>query len=121
MLLNSIVQLSLRSIRSAKLLKPVDLRATVKCRYGTKWISRKPIAIVNEHELVDTDDASEADERKTETRRKRSRGNVHREKDKKEKDENKMKNEIKESSAIERKYIALDADDKLIRYIRFSK
>lgn len=113
MLLN-VVQLSLRSIRSAKLLKPIDLRSTIKCGYGTKWMSRRPVAIVNEHELLDTEDTSKANKQKTKTHRQRPRGNVRREK---EKDE--MKNEIKESSAQERPYIALNADDNIIRYIVF--
>lgn len=114
MLLN-VVQLSLRSIRGAKFLKPIDLRSTIKCGYG-KWISRRPVAIVNEHELLDTDDAPRANEQKTKTRRQRPRGNIRREKEK-----DKMKNEIEESSAQneERKYIALNADDKIIRYTVF--
>lgn len=110
-MLLSIVQLSLRSIRWAKFLKPVDLRSTVKCGYG-KWMSRRPTAIVNEYELYNTDDTTKVAEEKPKTRRKRPRST------RKEKGKDK-KNEIKESSAKEQKYIALDADDKLIRYIIF--
>jgi len=91
------------------------LRSTIKCEYSTKWISRRPVAIVNEDELFNTDDTSKADEQRTrKVRRRRSRVNKH-----KEEDEDSKENEIKESSVTEPKYVALNADDKLIRYIVF--
>ncbi|XP_012524491.1 rRNA methyltransferase 3, mitochondrial [Monomorium pharaonis] len=110
-MLSNIVQLSLRSIHSVKLLRTVDVRLAIKCRYGTKWISRRPAAIVNEHELFDTEqDTTEVDEQrafKTHRRRPRVSTQVKEEKDKKQKED-----EVKEST--ERKYIALDGDNKLI-------
>ncbi|XP_024886871.1 rRNA methyltransferase 3, mitochondrial-like [Temnothorax curvispinosus] len=109
-MLLSVVQLSLRSIRGAKLLRPADLRSTIKCGYSSGWSSRRPVAIVNEHELLDTDDTSKAVEQKTpKTRRRRPRVNTREEKKK-----DKKENEIKEGSATEQRYIALDANDKLI-------
>ncbi|XP_071562527.1 rRNA methyltransferase 3, mitochondrial [Temnothorax nylanderi] len=109
-MLLSVVQLSLRSIRGAKLLRPVDLRSTIKCGYSSGWSSRRPVAIVNEHELLDTDDTSKAVEQKTpKTRRRRPRVNAREEKKK-----DKKEHEIKEGSATEQRYIALDANDKLI-------
>lgn len=118
-MLPSIVQLSLRSIYGAKLLRTVNLRSTIRCRYS-KWVSRRPVAIVNKHELFDTDDTTKADEQKTpKTHRGRSRVNTREGKEKKEKQEKQKENEIKECSATKPKYIALKADDKLIRYIIF--
>lgn len=108
----SIVQLSLRSIYGMKLLRTINLRSTIRCRYSIKSASRRPVAIVNKHELFVTDDTTKAEEQNTpKTHRRRSRVNTREEKEKKKKE-----NEIKESTATEPKYIALKADDKLIRY-----
>lgn len=115
-MLLSIVQLSLRSVRGAKLLRSADLRSTIKCEYS-KWTSRRPVAIANEHELFDTDDTTKSpdDEQRTrKVRRRRSRVSKR-----KEKDGDTKENEIKESSITEPRYVALDANDKLIRYIVF--
>jgi len=101
------MQLSLKSIRGAKLLRPVDLRSTIKCG-RTGWVSRKPVAIVNEDELFDTEDTTKALKPKIKTRR-RSKASKQGEKKK-----DKKENEIEESSATGPKYIALQGDDKLI-------
>jgi len=115
-MLPSIVQLSLKSIHSTKLLKTVNLRAIISCEYSTKWVSRKPVAIVNKHELFDTD-TTKTDEQKTpKTRRGKSRVSTC-ENDEKTKKQKEI--EIKRNTATEPKYIALNADDKLIRYIIF--
>lgn len=112
-MLSSIMQLSLKSIRGVKLLRPVDLRSTIKCG-RTGWVSRKPVAIVNEDELFDTEDTTKAVKPKIKTRR-RSKASKQ-----KEKKEDKKENEIEEGSATGSKYIALQADNKLIRcYIVF--
>lgn len=113
-MLSSIVQLSLRSIHGTKLSRIVDLRLANKCRYSTEWVNRRPVAIVNEDELFDTDDTTKVDkQRAPKAHRGRSRVRTHQRKEK----ENQKENEIKESTAIEQKYIALKADDKMIRYI----
>lgn len=110
MLLN-IVQLSRSAIHGAKLLGTVNLRSTIGCKYSTKWISRKPVAIVNEHELFDTDDTTKADEQRTKTHRKRPRGSKR---EKKEDKKKQTENEVEGGTDTKKKYIALDADDKLI-------
>lgn len=102
------MQLSLRSIHGAKFLKPVDLRSTINCG-RTGWVSRKPVAIVNEDELFDTEDTTKAIKPKIKIQR---RSKVSKQ-EKKRKDN--KENEIEESSATGSKYIALQADDKLIR------
>ncbi|KYN28937.1 PREDICTED: rRNA methyltransferase 3, mitochondrial [Trachymyrmex cornetzi] len=107
----SIVQLSLRSIHGTKLLRTVNLRSTTKCKYGTKWVSRRPVAIVNQDELFDTDDTTKTKEQRTpRTHRRKLRINTAKKEEKKEQEEN----EIEESTTTKPKYIALDADDKLI-------
>ncbi|XP_011869945.1 PREDICTED: rRNA methyltransferase 3, mitochondrial [Vollenhovia emeryi] len=108
MLLN-IVQLTLRSIHGAKLLRPGNLRSTIKCGYGTEWYSRRPVAIVNEHEILDTDDTTKPNKPRTARTRRRSRDNSREEKRKA-----KEEPEIKESSGTKLKYTALEANDKLI-------
>jgi len=115
-MLLSIVQLSLKSIHSTKLLKTVNLRATIRCEYSTRWVSRKPVAIVNKHELFDTDTTKADEQRTRKTHREKSRVSTceNEEKTKKQKEI-----EIKGNTATEPKYIALNADDKLIRYIIF--
>ncbi|XP_018355228.1 PREDICTED: rRNA methyltransferase 3, mitochondrial [Trachymyrmex septentrionalis] len=108
-MLLSVVQLSLRSIHGTKLLRTVNLRSTTKCKYGTKWISRRPVAIVNQNELFDTDDTTE-EQRTLRTRRRKLRINTAEKEEKKKEKEN----EIEESTTTKSKYICLDADDKLI-------
>lgn len=121
-MLLKIVQLSFRSICSAELLRTVNLKPINKYRYSTKWISRKPVSIVNEDEVYDTEDTSTETldtetvsnvGRKIRTRRKRFK--------KEEKKENKLKEvenkvrEIKdEAGSTILKYKTLDADDKRI-------
>jgi len=115
-MLLSVVQLSLKSLHSTKLLKTVNLRATIRCEYSTRWVSRKPVAIVNKHELFDTGITKATEQRTPKTHRKKSRVSTceNEEKTKKQK-----KIEIKRNTVTEPKYIALNADDKLIRYIIF--
>jgi len=114
-MLLSVVQLSLRSIHGTKLLKTVNLRSTTKCKYSTKWVSRKPVAIVNQNELFDTDDTTKIEEQRTpRIRRRKLRINAAEKEEKKKQKENEI-----EESTTKPKYIALDADDKLIRYIIF--
>ncbi|KYQ56697.1 RNA methyltransferase-like protein 1 [Trachymyrmex zeteki] len=109
-MLLSVVQLSLRSIRGTKLLRTVNLRSTIKCKYSTKWVSRKPVAIVNQNELFDTDDTTKTEEQRTpRTRRRKLRINTAEKEEKKKQKENEI-----EESTTEPKYIALDPDDKLI-------
>ncbi|KYN07122.1 RNA methyltransferase-like protein 1 [Cyphomyrmex costatus] len=109
-MLRNIVQLSLKSIHDVKFLRTVNLRSTIRCKYSTKWISRRPVAIVNKHELLDIDNTIKTDEQRTrKTHRRKSRINTN----EKEKEEKQKENKI-EGSTTEPKYIALDADDKLI-------
>lgn len=111
-MLPSIVQLSLRSIHGTKLLRAVNLRSVNNYKYS-KWVSRRPVAVVNEHELFDTDDTTKAVEQRTrsKTHRKKSRASAEEEKTK-----DKKENEMEESgTAAEPRYVALNADDKLIR------
>ncbi|XP_012059530.1 PREDICTED: rRNA methyltransferase 3, mitochondrial [Atta cephalotes] len=110
-MLLSVVQLSLRSIHGTKLLRMINLRSTTKCKYSTKWVSRRPVAIVNQNELFDTDDTTKIEEQRTRrTRRRKLRINAAEKEEKKKQKEN----EIEESTTTKPKYIALDADDKLI-------
>ncbi|KYM75449.1 RNA methyltransferase-like protein 1 [Atta colombica] len=110
-MLLSVVQLSLRSIHGTKLLRMVNLRSTTKCKYSTKWVSRRPVAIVNQNELFDTDDTTKIEEQRTpRTRRRKLRINAAEKEEKKKQKEN----EIEESTTTKPKYIALDADNKLI-------
>jgi len=115
-MLLSIVQLSLKSIHSTKLLKTVNLRTAIRCEYSTRWVSRKPVAIVNKHELFDTGTTKADEQRIPKTHRERSRVSTceNEEKTKKQKEI-----ENKGNTVTEPKYIALNADDKLIRYIIF--
>ncbi|KAL0112561.1 hypothetical protein PUN28_012109 [Cardiocondyla obscurior] len=109
-MLLSIVQLSLRSVRGTKLLKPAGLRSTIKCEYGTKWTSRKPVAIVNEDELFDSDDEMSRDDKQSvfKTLRRRSRAKTR------EKNEVVEKTDEIRVSSTGIKYVALDANNKFI-------
>ncbi|KAG5318887.1 MRM3 methyltransferase, partial [Pseudoatta argentina] len=109
-MLLSVVQLSLRSIQGTKLLRTVNIKSITKCKYSTKWISRKPVAIVNQNELFDVDDTTKTKEQRTlRTRKRKLRINT----DEKEEKKKQKENEIEESTT-KPKYIALDADDKLV-------
>ncbi|KAL6261269.1 hypothetical protein P5V15_008791 [Pogonomyrmex californicus] len=114
-MLQSIIQLSIKSTYGTKLLRTVDLRSTIRCRYA-RWTSRKPVAIVNEHEFFDTDDATvtKVDEQRAPKTRKKSKIKTCEKKEKGKQSE--TKNEMKEYTTehTESKYIALKADDKII-------
>lgn len=114
-MLLKIVQSSFRSIYSAELLRTVNLKSINKCKYGTKWTSRKPVAIVNEDELFDTNDTE-----KTVTNAPKK---IRRKRSNRSKQEEEKKVEVKEveneTDSIKSMYKTLKADDKIIRYVVF--
>lgn len=116
-MLLSTVQLSIRSICGINFLRSVNQRPKIKCRY-TKWTSRTPIAIVNEHDLFDdtTNDTettgTKVHKKVFKTRKERSKIQRGREK-KKEEDVNK----VGETVITEQGYKLLKVDDKLIKYV----
>lgn len=111
-MLLSTVQLSIKSICGINLLKSVNLRTKIKCRY-TRWASRTPSAIVNEDELFDiTPDDRETTATKLhaeafKTRKERSK--TRKNKIKKKKEENN-----KVEVVTEQGYTCLKADDKFV-------
>ncbi|XP_012223397.1 rRNA methyltransferase 3, mitochondrial [Linepithema humile] len=113
-MLLKIVQSSFRSIYSAELLRTVNLKPINKCRYGTRWTSRKPVAIVNEDEFFDTNDTEKTVTnvpRKTQSHRKK----FNQQKSNKQKKEEDEATEVEsETDSIKSKYKTLKADDKLI-------
>lgn len=120
-MLLKIVQSSFRSIYSAELLRTVNLTSINKCRYGTRWTSRKPVAIVNENELFDTNNDTEeiVTNVSRKTRRPRKRSNKQ-EKEEKEKEKEIVVQEVEnKADSIKSKYKILEADDKLIRCVVF--
>lgn len=113
-MLLSTVQLSIRSICSINFLRSVNQRPKIRCRY-TKWASRTPIAIVNEHELFDdtTDDTeTKTHEKVFKTRKERSKTQKGKEKEKKE-----NVNKAGETIITEQGYTCIKADDRLIKYV----
>lgn len=115
MLLNT-VQLSIRSICGINLLRSVNLRPKIKCRY-TRWASRSPVAIVNEHELFDeTTDTkttkTKIPEKVFKTRKEKSKTQKGKEKKKQE-----IQNKVGETITTEQGYKCIKADDKLVRYV----
>lgn len=112
-MLRNFVQLSIRSIHSAKFLRVESLTSTTKCRYS-KWISRRPAAIVNEDELFDDDGNDDAQKNIAKSLKKRAseaRAKKLKEK-KKENPEEKGEEQVITKEPI---YQALKEDDKLIR------
>lgn len=113
-MLPSIVKLSLRAIRGAELARVVDVRSTLR-RGRTGWVSRRPVAILNEHELHE--EAENTKELK-EVHKKAAR-TVRKERLKVQKAAKKEEKEEKESEEVTSElpiYKALKEDDKLIRY-----
>jgi len=111
-MLRNIVQLSLRVIHGTKIiknteiLKTINLKPTIKCRYGTGWFSRRPSAIVNEKEILD-----DTENITNEVRYKMAyKTRKHKSKEAEKKKDNKNNEQV-----ITKPYIALDADDKIIR------
>lgn len=113
-MLRNIVQLSLKPIRSAGILKTVNLEPIIKCRYSTKWSGRRPVAIVNEDELFDDTKttATNTHEMTYKTRRQRSR--VQERKKERKNQEVVTKKVVRGSTYA---YTALQENDKSIRYI----
>lgn len=112
-MLLSTVQLSIRSICGINFLRSVNQRPKIKCRYS-KWASRTPIAVVNEHELFDdttNDTETKVREKVFKTHKERSKTQKGKEKEKKE-------NKAEEKTIItEQGYTCFKADDKLIKYV----
>ncbi|XP_050453898.1 rRNA methyltransferase 3, mitochondrial [Cataglyphis hispanica] len=119
MLLNA-VQLSIRSICGINLLRSINLRPNIKCRY-TRWASRSPVAIVNEHELFDEttdtkttktkipEKAFKTRKEKFKTRKEKSKTQKGKEKKKQE-----IQNKVGETITTEQGYKCIKADDRLI-------
>ncbi|XP_070157388.1 rRNA methyltransferase 3, mitochondrial [Polyergus mexicanus] len=113
-MLLSTVQLSIRSIRSVNLLRSINLSPKIKCRY-TRWTSRSPIAVVNEHQLFDE---TTTDTKIRKTKRSKEAFKTHKEKSKIQKGKEKKKKEIEtkigETITTEQGYKCIKADDKLV-------
>lgn len=116
MLLSS-VQLSIRSICGINFLRSVNQRSKIKCRY-TKWASRTPIAIVNEHELSD-DTTNDAETTETKVHEKVFKTRKERSKPQRGKEQKKKENVNKAGETIitEQGYTCFKADDRLIKYV----
>lgn len=102
------MRLSLRPIYSAEILKPINVKPVLHCRYATRWSSRRPSAIVNEDELYD-DTEIKTHEMTYKTRR---LGRKARPERKTEKSKN-------EKVGKEKPYTPLQADDKIMRSVMF--
>ncbi|KAL6431321.1 hypothetical protein ACFW04_007171 [Cataglyphis niger] len=113
MLLNT-VQLSIRSICGINLLRSINLRPKIKCSY-TKWASRSPVAIVNEHELFDE---TKTDTKTTKTKILKKAFKTRKEKSKtqkgKEKKKQEIQNKVGETITTEQGYKCIKADDRLV-------
>lgn len=120
-MLLSTVQLSIKSLCGVNFLRSINVRSEIKCRY-TRWASRTPIAIVNEHDLFDTDNTADnmettkptetkIQEKVLKTRKERTKAQKGKEKKKKE-----NKNEVKEAvtTYTEKGYTCLKPNDKLV-------
>lgn len=111
-MLPNIIKLSFRAIRNTELLRTTDLRSTMKCNYA-RWVSRRPSAILNEHELYDSEDTTTMKEvhKKAAKRAREERLEIK----KKAKREAKEKEKNEETVTKEPLYKALKEDDRLIR------
>lgn len=116
-MLLSTVQLSIRSICGVNLLRSINLKPKIKCRYS-RWTSRSPVAIVNEHELFDetTNDTkttkTKISEKAFKTRKEKSKTQKGKEKKKQE-----LQNKVGETITTEQGYKCIKADDRLVRYV----
>ncbi|GAB1867159.1 RNA methyltransferase-like protein 1 [Camponotus japonicus] len=113
-MLLSTVQLSIRSICGINFLRSVNQKSKIKCRY-TKWASRTPIAIVNEHELSD-DTTNDAETTETKVHEKVFKTRKERSKPQRGKEQKKKENINKAGETIitEQGYTCFKADDRLI-------
>ncbi|EZA55946.1 RNA methyltransferase-like protein [Ooceraea biroi] len=108
-MLRNIVHLSLRSFHSVEILKTINLKPAIPCRYSTKWSSRRPVAIVNEDELFDGRKPTV-----TESRTKRQKVYTYKTRNHRPKAPEKKRDTSKEKADDEPMYTALEADSKIM-------
>ncbi|EFN79022.1 rRNA methyltransferase 3, mitochondrial [Harpegnathos saltator] len=110
-MLRNIVHLSIRSIHSAKFLRIDNLTSTTRCKYS-RWVSRRPVAIINEDELFDKDDKDDTQTKISKPVKKyisKARKEKLKKKEKKKPEE--VKEEVVTNGPI---YKPLDENDKFI-------